>query len=64
MLFEDRAVVMPVADAGVGLPGMRLDDGALPALDIPDHALALLLVEHFAEKNGLQFAAVQLMLLL
>ena len=56
----DTAVVVPRADAGVGLPGMRLDGVALAALDVPDHRFALLFVQNFAEEHRFQLAAMSL----
>ena len=50
------AVVVPVTEAGVGLPGRGLDGIALAALDVPDHAAALLLIEDLAEQHGLRGA--------
>jgi len=38
--------------------GSRLDDVALAAFDVPDHAVALLLVEDLAEEDGLELPPV------
>ena len=53
------AVVMPIPDTGVGLPRQRLNRAAHTALDIPDQALALFLVENLPGYDGIEFASAR-----
>nr|GFC89725.1 hypothetical protein [Tanacetum cinerariifolium] len=56
----DAAVVVPLAQAGIGLPGQGLNLVALAALDVPHQAFALLGRQDFAQNHGLVAPAVAL----
>jgi hypothetical protein len=54
MIIEDGFVVMPTADAGIGLPGQWFNVVALSSFNIPHHALALLLIQNLSVDDSLQ----------
>lgn len=60
MALEHAELVMPISDAGVGLPGEGFDGVGSAAFDVQDEAFALVGIEIFAVEDGLQLAVVKL----
>ncbi len=53
---EEAAVVMPIADASVGLPGVGIDAGGAAAFDVEDHGSGVFGDEVLGVEYGFELA--------